>query len=225
MRSLPFVLGVVVAGCGLISTDIASVDLSLPPQDFRIDSSDWMLPPGTTPVVPCAGDCSALASTVCAQGTCTAQCGSDQVCFAKVPISLKNDFDLARDAPSYQDFASLPGLSVTVTGVSFDISENTLNLDTPSLSVYFGPTSITSPNDPGAELVGTIPAVRAGQTGHIPVTFSANGPDVVKKYMDDFHTPFRVIVFAEVIVHAGQASPTGRMVGQVNASAKASVSL
>ncbi len=225
MRSLPFVLGVVAAGCGLISTDVTSVTLGLPPQDFRIDSSDWRLPPGTTPVIPCAGDCTALSAAVCGQENCTAACGSDSVCYAKVPISLKNDFDLARDAPSYQQVSMLPAVSVTVQSVTFDISENTLNLDTPSLAVYFGPTSITGPNDPGAELVGMIPAVAAGQTGRFPVTFSANGSDIVKKYMDDFRTPFRAIVYGEIVVHGGQASPTGRMVGQINATAKASLNL
>ncbi|HKA86186.1 MAG TPA: hypothetical protein VKE22_00920 [Haliangiales bacterium] len=222
---MPFVLGVVAVGCGLISSDVTNISLALPPQDFRIDSSDWRMPPGATPIIPCAGDCSALSAAVCTQQNCSVACGSDSVCYAKVTISLKNDFDLARDAPSYHQVSTLPAVSVTVQSVTFDISENTLNLATPSLSVYFGPTSITGPNDPGAELVGTIPAVPAGQTGHFPVAFSSNGPDIVKKYMDDFHTPFRAIIFGVVIVHGGQASPTGRMVGQVNAIAKASLSL
>jgi hypothetical protein len=225
MRSLPFVLGVVAAGCGLIGTDLVSVSLDLPPQDFRIDSADWSLPPGNTPIIPCAGDCTALSAAVCNQQNCTVECGSDQVCFAKVPISLTNDFDLARDAPSYQQVATLPAVSVTVQSVTFDISENTLNLDTPSLAVYFGPTSITAPSSPGAQLVGSIPAVAAGQTGRVAVTFSSGGANIVKTFMDDFHTPFRVIVYGVVAVHGGQASPTGRMVGQVNASAKASLTL
>src|SRR5262245_5277902 len=164
MRRLAFVSAIVAAGCGLISNDVTTVTVSLPARDFRVDSADWKLPGGSIPDIPCASDCTTLEEAICTQQNCTADCAPDQRCVAKVPVSLKNDFDLSND-PTYRDVANLPVVDVNLQSVTFNITENTLNIDTPELQVYFGPTSITSPTDAAAELVGTIPSVPAGQIG------------------------------------------------------------
>ncbi len=225
MRRFVFASALAVAGCGLIGDDLTTVTVSLPARDFRIDSANWRLPPGNVPVVPCATDCTALADQICTQQNCTAECASNQQCQARIPVSLKNDFDLAEDSPSYQQVANLPAVEVTLQSVTFNITENALNLDTPQLSIYFGPTSITSSTDAAAELVGTIPPVEAGERGVREVMLSANGQAVVKKYMDDYRTPFRVLVVAFIVVEGGQASPNGRMVGQVTATATVGLNL
>lgn len=225
MRRFVFASALAVAGCGLIGNDVTTVTVSLPARDFRVDSADWQLP--NQPIIPdftCSTDCTALAEQICTEQNCTAEC-ADGRCVAKIPVSLKNDLDLSKDSPSYQQVASLPAVEVELQSVTFNITENSLNLDTPELSVYFGPTSITSPNDAAAELVGTIPSVQAGQIGVRPVTFSANGRAVVKKFMDDYRTPFRVLIYSVVVVRGGQDSPNGRLVGQVTATATVGLSL
>ena len=225
MRRFVFATALAVAGCGLIGDDLTTVTVRLPARDFRIDSADWRLPPGSVPVVPCATDCTALAEQICTQQNCTAECASNQQCQARIPVSLKNDIDLSKDSPSYQQVSNLPAVEVQLQSVTFNITENSLNLDTPQLSVYFGPTSITSSSDAAAELVGTIPPIPAGQGGVREVMLSANGQAVVKKYMDDYRTPFRVLVVAFIVVHGGQDSPSGRLVGQVIATATVGLSL
>jgi hypothetical protein len=224
MRRFVFASALAVAGCGLIGNDVTTVTVSLPARDFRIDSADWRLPAGNVPDFPCATDCTAFQDAVCTQQNCTAECASDQHCVAKVPVSLKNDFDLSKDSPSYQQVANLPVVEVQLQSVTFNITENTLNIDTPELLVYFGPTSITSPSDAAAELVGTIPSVPQGFMGVLPVAFSAAGQAVVKKYMDDYRTPFRVLVYSVVVVRSGP-TPSGRLVGQVTATATVGLNL
>jgi hypothetical protein len=218
MRRFVFASAMAVAGCGLIGDDVTTVTVSLPARDFRIDSADWRLPPGSVPVVPCSTDCAALADQICTQQNCTAECASNQQCQANIPVSLKNDIDLSKDSPSYQQVSSLPAVEVQLQSVTFNITENTLNLETPALSVYFAPTSVTSPTDAAAELVGTIPSVPKEFVGVLPVTFSAACRAVVKKYMDDYRTPFRVLIYSVIVVRGGD-SPNGRLVGQVIATA------
>ena len=225
MRRFVFASALAVAGCGLIGNDVTTVTVSLPARDFRIDSADWQLPiEPIIPEFPCSTDCTALAEQICTEQNCTTEC-ADMRCVAKIPVSLKNDIDLSKDSPSYQQVASLPAVEVQLQSVTFNITENSLNLDTPQLSVYFGPTSITSSSDAAAELVGTIPPIPAGQGGVRQVMLSANGQAVVKKYMDDYRTPFRVLVVAFIVVHGGQDSPSGRLVGQVIATATVGLSL
>src|SRR5215468_10541927 len=209
------------AACGLLSSDITLVKLHLPAKSFSIDTADWRLPPATTvPMVPCSAGCGSLCSGGACTGTCNQASGS---CEADVPVSLKNDYNLATEAPDYQAFASLSVVSVTVDDIYFDISSNTLNVDTPALEVVMGPQTVNSASDPAAELVGTIPAVHAGQTGRVYLVFAPNGQAVLKKYMDNFKTPFRVLVGGDVIVTGGQQTPAGKLVGAVQADAHASL--
>jgi hypothetical protein len=209
------------AACGLLSNDITLVRLHLPAKSFSIDTADWRLPPSSTvPMVPCSAGCGSLCTGGACTGTCNQASGN---CEADVPVSLKNDYNLAAEAPDYQTFASLNVVSVTVDDIYFDISSNTLNVDTPELEVVMGPPTVNSPDDPAAELVGTIPAVRAGQTGRVDLVFAPNGQAVLKKYMDNFKTPFRVLVGGDVTVTGGQQTPAGKLVGAVQADAHASL--
>jgi len=217
MRSLFVALLLVhVAACDMIS-DATRVNVKLPPRDFALDTSTFNLPQGQLPPVSCTQPADCHTSDLCPQGACTVACNTTiQECEAHVPATVKNDYDLSKDAPEYAQFASVGVVSVGVDAVYFNITQNSLTVDTPELSVYAGPTTINSPTDAGAELVGTIPRVPSKSTGRVNVVFSATGQDTIKKLMDNFKTPFRVIVAGDVVVTGGDATPTGKLVGQVN---------
>ena len=55
-------------------------------------------------------------------------------------------------------------MSVSVKRVYYRITENTLDVDSPPLTVYIGPEGTMAPGDTGAEAIGTIAPVPAGQT-------------------------------------------------------------
>lgn len=220
--SLCLLVCLVPAGCGLISDDIARVDLRFPKHDFRVDSADWHLVGTTVPSVPCAQvNCEAAAALFCGSN-CSASCDTGtNTCQAAVTITLVNDFDLAKEAPEYQKIADQPVISVSIDDVYFDITENTFTVDTPALVVFVGPPSVTEATSAGAERVGTIPAVVSMNTGRATITFEGNGRAILARYMNDFHTPFRVGVTGTVALRAGDKTPTGRLVGSVQADAHA----
>jgi hypothetical protein len=220
MRRLSAAL-VMALGCGLISDDVARFDLRFPAKAFRVDTADWqVVGVDRVPTVACSQGCVESREALCGGSTCTVDCdGATSTCQLHVNVSLYNNFDLAAEAPEYQRLADQPFLSVTIDEVFFQIDENTLNLPTPPLAVYMGPQSITGPQDTGAQLVGTIAALPPGMTGRVDIAFDAAGRAAMKRYLDDFHTPFRVLVHGQVTVRGGDPRPAGRLVGAVQAHA------
>jgi hypothetical protein len=212
-------VGLGLAACGLIDSSVTDFKLRFPRHDFQIDSADWRFADGASvPVVPCSA-CGSAPEPICA-GSCGVECeASSQTCQARVTVLLRNDFDLAAQAPEFQQIADQPFLSVTIDDVYFDISQNSLNVATPELQVWFGPAAATGPGDAGVQLVGTIASVGAEQVGRRPLQFEGSGQQILKSFMDDFHTPFRVFVVGEILVRGGDETPDGRLVGSVQAEA------
>jgi hypothetical protein len=205
-------LALSLAACGLINSDVTQFKVRFPAKDFTVDASAFGLKGGgVVPAVPCSVNCTARAADLCS-GACTASCeDATSLCQAHVPVTVKNDYDLSTEAPDYAQFASQNIVSVSVDSIVFNITQNTLNVDTPTLTVSLQPQT----GGGAAEIVGTIPAVRAGQTGSVAVVFGAGGQATLKKFMDNFKTRFSVLVTGDVVVKGGQAAPTGKLVGQV----------
>ena len=70
------------AGCGLIDSDMAQVDLDLPEQQVIVDTADWELTDeGQMPAVECADTprvCATQVERWCgADALCEARCGGD----------------------------------------------------------------------------------------------------------------------------------------------------
>jgi hypothetical protein len=215
----------VLAACGLIDEDVTRINLSFPRHDFRIDSGDWRFVGSTLPSLACSIDCAQTAAQFCGTGgPCSASCDeATQTCQVTVTVTLINDFNLATEAPAYQRLDDQTLISVSIDDVFFDISENTLTAATPPLEVYMGPPAVSSPADVDAQLIGTIDPVAARATGQAMITFEGNGRESMSSFMNDFTTPFRVIVNGQVTLHAGDPIPMGRLVGSVQANAHVSL--
>jgi hypothetical protein len=213
------------AACGLISSDVTQLKLHMPAKDFSVDTAKWNIPPGAAvPIIPCGGSCAAAGAALCDGGGCSAQCNdATGQCEGHEKVAIQNDYNLAQEAPEFQSLADQSVLSVAVDAIYFDIGTNTLNVDTPEMQVVFGPQSITAASDPGAELVGTIPVLKAGTTGRVNVVFAPQGQAVMKKYFDNFKTPFRVLVVGEFVMRGGQPIPAGKLVGAVQGDAHVSL--
>jgi len=159
---------------------------------------------------------------ICSGAACSGSCGGD-FCQATLQVTLSQDYNLSTEASGYSDILDQPVVSVNVDDIYFQISMNTLNVETPALQVVIGPQTITRLGDPGAQLIGIIPAIRAGQTGRVDVSLAAGGDSILKSFMDNFHTAFRVVITGTKIVHGGNATPVGKLVGQVQADAHVSL--
>src|SRR5262249_5501739 len=97
--------------------------------------------------------------------------------------------------------------------VTYDVATNTLNVDTPEISVYVAPTSALTPSDPQAKKIGTIPAIPAGwvTTDSQSIKFTTTGKADLVNIMSSFKTPFNVIVGSSLMVTANQPVPSGKL--------------
>ncbi len=218
-----------VAGCGLIDPDIADFDLSLPEKEIVVDTSTWQLTEeANRPAVDCtesAGICSLGISEFCgAEGICFGTCNEEKTCDVKVLVNLWHTFDLAREKPELQEIEGKPLVSISIDRIAYTVSENTMNVDTPELTVYVAPGSVMSPGDPGAEAIGTLPAIAAGVTvEEQDVVLTENGREILADFMKRYSQPFNIIVGTDVDIHAGDPIPRGTLTAVVIVTAVAGI--
>jgi hypothetical protein len=218
-----------VAGCGLIDPDIADFDLSLPEKEIVVDTSQWQLTADATlPAVDCsqsAGVCSLGITELCgAEGVCFGSCNTDQVCDVTVLVNLWHPFDLAKEKPELEEIEGKPLVSISINKIAYKVTENTMNIDSPEMTVYAAPGGVMSPGDPQAQAIGTLPPVLAGTTiEEGDVVLTENGREILADYMKQYSVPFNVIVGTSVDISPGDQVPTGKLTAVVLVSAVAGI--
>jgi hypothetical protein len=219
-------LAVAIAGCGLIDTDITNFDLSMPEKEFTVDTSQWQLSSDPTfPEIPCADTptvCSAGISEVCGNDAlCFGSCDGDN-CTAKVLIALYQSVNLYDEKPELQTINDQPLVSVTIDRVGYDVTENTLNIASPPITVYVAPQNVMAPGDPQALAVGTVSPIAPGttSTGN-DVDMTPEGRENLRSFMREYRTEFNILVGAEVDIMAFDPIPSGRLRAVVTVDAHA----
>jgi len=207
------------AGCGLISSDVADVDLTLREQKFTIDTASWEIDgeqAETLLMTSCSSApsvCNSVAQQACEMdcaGTCNA---TSQTCDLELKVGLYRSIDLLMEQPDLSKLNEEPAIKVTLDSVTYEIKSNTLNVDTPMLTLYVAPMSVMEPTDPQAKAIGTIEPTLAGMmtSGTKNVTFTATGKAELIGMMNNFKTPFNVIVGSKLLVSAGTPVPAGKL--------------
>jgi hypothetical protein len=213
------VTGVALAGCGLISSDVTNFDLTLPDKKFTIDASGWQVDQADADrflAVSCdmAPDaCSTAVKKACPTG-CSGVCNAaTRTCDLSLDISLSQSINLVMEKPELQSANSQPLIKVTIDSVTYAITGNTLNVDTPELTVYVAPTSVVTPRDSLATPIGTIASVPAMHTttSPEPLVFTPTGRAQLVSIMSSFKTPFNVLLGSSIVVRAGDPVPTGKL--------------
>ncbi len=210
--------------CGLIDSDVTDFTLKLPEKDFNVDTADWMLTVqgSTVPSIPCPpAECTVAADQFCADGACTSTCDANMECQAIVDVTVFQQFDLANEAMELDAIDSQAVISVEVETIAFRIEENTLNVASPPLKIYLAPQGVSDPNGGVAVEIGTLAPVAAAQTGSVDIVLTPSGKQVMEQFMEDFRTPFTVIIAGSAAIQAGDPVPEGRMSGVVTVSAHA----
>jgi hypothetical protein len=205
------------AGCGLISSDVTNFDLTLPDKRFTIDMSGWQVDTNAADeylMRPCAsnpGLCNTAVQTVCSMN-CSGACGGE-TCELSLDISGRQPVDLVMEKPELKSINDEPVIKVTIDSVTYDVTTNTLNVDTPEITVYVAPTSVIKSNDPLAKAIGTIPPIPAGTTttSSQSVRFTPTGRADLMAAMSSFKTPFNVLVGSSIVITASQPVPTGKL--------------
>ncbi len=216
-------------GCGLIDPNIADFDLSLPEKEIVVDTSQWNLTEDAVmPAIDCsenAGVCSLGIGQLCgSEGICFGTCGPETTCDVKILVNLWQSFDLAKDKPELQEIEGKPLVSITIESIGYKVTENTLNVDSPEMTVYVAPANVMAPGDPQAAAIGTIPVVPAGMTsGVLDVQLTEDGRALLADYMKKYSVPFNLVVGTQVDISAGDPIPTGKLTAVVVVSAVAGI--
>jgi len=228
LRALAGVLGLCAAGCGLISSDVTTMPLNIKPQMFSVDTSSWNVN-STVAMTYLGYDCSSTpmycataVSNACAAG-CTGSCdATSQTCDLGLDLAVVQKIDLLSSQPELSTIAKAPIVHVTIDSLTYTVSDNSLSVDTPMLTIYVAPLTVMDPNDPMAEAIGTIAPVPHGQS--VPATdmmYTDNGKADLVTIMGSYMTPFNVIVGGQVLVKNGEPVPTGKLDGSIQITAHA----
>lgn len=215
------------AGCGLVSSDVTNFDLTLPDKDFSVDTSAWQVDQNVADTylkTSCASQpnvCTTAAASACS-ANCTGVCDAASKCDLQLMVAVHQGVDLVMERPELKTINDEPVIKVTVDSVTYEVTNNTLNLDTPPMGIYVAPMSITDPNDPMARQVGTIAAISAGTTfPPMDMMFTDSGKQTLVDIMSTFKTPFNVIVGATLTIKDGDKLPTGKLDAIVHITAHA----
>ena len=203
-------------GCGLISSDVADFDLALPDKNFSIDTEAWQIdqaqaqalfntPCGTAPSI-----CDTAAQMACDMN-CSGACNANR-CELQLDVGLYREVNLITEKPELKSINDQPVIKVTIDSVSYQVTANTLNVETPEIKLYVAPMSVMDPKSPEAMEIATIPPVGAGAVVPLtPVMFNAGGRDRLISMMSTYKTPFNVIVGSTLTVSGGQMIPQGKL--------------
>jgi len=217
---------VLLGGCGLISSDISKLTFDLPTETYTFDTSMWSnLPKGTIPAVPCpAIDCCTAGSAVGIDcSTTMLTCNASGVCEADVPESAASSVNLAMQVPVLQSFPSHALSSITIKSISYTVSNNSLNIDLPPMTIYLAPDGVTDPKDPRAQEFGTIPAIPAMTDPSGMVMLVPNAAAVFAQFTGNISTPFTIIAAGTVAIPSGSPAPSGAITLSVTGAVSAQI--
>jgi hypothetical protein len=225
--ALAAMLGVAATGCGLIDSNITDFDLSVPNKTFSVDTAQWDLTSDSEmPAIACSGMpgvCSAGISQACGAEFCFGSCDGTN-CKALIAVSLFTPINLYDEKPELQTIDDQPLVTVTVNRVAYDVTENTLSIDTPELTVYVAPANAVTTGDPQARAIGTVASIPAmTQLTDAEVNLTPEGRDTLRQYMKDYKTPFNILVGTSVELSAGDPIPAGKLTVVVRVAASAGI--
>ena len=221
---------IALSGCGLISSNAVTYDLDLPAQSFSVDASGWQLSVSAASsylsksCVDAPNLCATAAASACPMN-CTGTCNaSANTCDLGLEIAVHQTIDLVSQKPELKNVDSATSiLQVTVDAVTYEVTANTLDYDTPALAVYVATSSVMNPGDPAAHQIGTIPLIAKGTTRTtVEMQFIDGGQDQLTATLSNFKNPFNVIVGGTLNLSAGDPIPHGKLDANVTIKAHAS---
>jgi hypothetical protein len=202
-------------GCGLISSDIGSVQFDLPPKSYSFDTAQagWTLPATTLPAVSCSDAtvcCTAAtaAGVACAQVICDGTSGT--CAFTATVETPPQTIDLKSEVPALSSFSSQSVIDVTISQIKYDVTRNTMNVALPPVELFVAPQGVTSASDARAKKFGTVPSTPAGMTvTDGTVVLDPGGQQAFVGFAHAFGTPFVFLSRTTVVVPGGTPTPAG----------------
>src|SRR4051812_12768568 len=211
---------VVAGGCGLVSSDVTKVSFDLPARSYRFDTAQagWKTSTATSfatvPSIACAADTDCCPPAVMALGIDCALIVCDGVsstcAFAVTVEAPPQEIDLKQSVPS--SLSSQSVIDITVSQITYDVTENSMNVDLPPVQLFIADDSATSADDPSAVLFGTVPTTPKGTTStgrKVTLEPGANGAFI--NIGHHLGTPFTFLARSRVVVPGGTPIPMGAL--------------
>lgn len=220
------------SGCGLLSSDIASVSFDLPSKRYSFNTNDgmWKLPAGEFPPVACGDgqlitDCcnppDPLPKPDCAATPLTCEPSNDMmVCTLRFPVSVVQPMDLKKEVPSLAMFSNQSIIKVTISQIRYTY-DSTMNVDLPPVELYLAPEGVSSAGDPGAQKFGTVPVTPAMTIGQAEVALEPTAQALFAERAQQLGTPFNFIATTTIVLPSGTPIPSGGVILTVTGRAKA----
>jgi hypothetical protein len=222
------VIAFAASGCGLIDSDVTNFDLTLPDKQFSVDASGWqvdqqqanaflMTDCSSAPMV-----CMTAATNACPMN-CSGSCSATtSKCELGLDVGVYKTIDLVTEKPELKEINDRAVIDVEIDSVTYAVTTNTLNVQTPEMKVYVAPMSIMDPSDPMAKHIGTIAPVPAGATvAPRDMMFTTTGRAELIATMSSYKNPFNIIVGSQIVMTSGSMVPTGRLDAVVQIKAHA----
>jgi len=229
IRTLCLAVLVGLAGC-VIDSPVDELELDLPERTVIVDTADWELTDeGRLPSVSCSSSPNVCLDSVdlwCgADEFCDAACGPE-TCEVNVLVALWDTINLALEQTQLAQLEGKPLQTVIIDEVSFTVSENTLNVASPSLTLSVAPAGVMTTSGRGAADLGIIPSLEPGATvTDEDVDLTPSGQTELADRMREYETPFNLVVGSVVQLRAGDPVPSGRLIAKLKVRAHASTGL
>lgn len=214
-------------GCDLIEdatsfnvcTDWETIDIDT--AQLNIDTSS-----ATIPDVTCQDQsvCDQANSQFSCSGSgysCNIVCGSSAKCEVQASVDLPpQTVDLSSKIDSSLKAAAIS--KVSVDSLEYKVSANSLNFDTPIISVYVGPSSANTVTDSGVSLFATVPSIAKGTTPEGKLSPDPSGQSALTNFVKDYKNPFKIFSQAKLVFSAGESLPSGALKTEVRSCFKIS---
>jgi len=213
-------------GCGLLSSDIATISFDLSTKQYTFATADWGLPSttATLPDFPCqtVDDCCVPASAIgfdCTKLTCNASsCGvSYPVDAPPQPINLR------MEVPELSSLNGQTLANISISKISYSVN-NTLGVTLPPVELFLAPEGATTTSDSRAKKFGTVPAIAPGSSSG-NVALEPDAEATFTGYARYFATPFTFLARTTVSINAGDPFPSGMVTIAVTGRLKAKPNL
>ncbi len=106
-------------------------------------------------------------------------------------------------------FSKQSVIDVTVSKISYEITNNTLNVDLPVVELFVAGDGATSTGDPTAKRFGTTEPISAMDRTPGTVHMDAAGQKAIEGFAHNFGTPFVFLGRTTVLVPGGSPLPNG----------------
>jgi len=213
------------AACGLISSDITKVSFDLPPKSYRFDTqeSGWKsadtMKFGTVPAISCTTDADCCPPAVVALGldcssiVCDVPPGTATCAYALTVETPPQTIDLKAEVPQVSSISSQSIIDIAISQITYQVTENSLNVDLPPVDLFLADNGATSTLDPSAVKFGTVPVIPKLTTvpdGKVTLDQPA-AKDAFNKIGHHLGTPFVFIARSRVLVAGGTPVPSGAL--------------